>query len=102
MELKAQQTQFDLKEMQEKSEEALAQLRNFYEIEKEKLEQRILEEKDKNSRKLANIQEDLELRMREEMGEKDDEIECLQGELRESEQRHQGYVTQMEHELSLK
>ncbi len=85
MELKAQQTQFDLKEMQEKSEEALAQLRNFYEIEKEKLEQRILEEKEKNSRKLANIQEDLELRMREEMAEKDDEIECLQGELRESE-----------------
>ena len=40
--------------------------------------------------------------MREEMAEKDDEIECLQGELSESEQRHQGYVTQMEHELSLK
>jgi polyhydroxyalkanoate synthesis regulator phasin len=41
------------------------------------LEQRIAEEKDKNSRKLANIQEDLEMRMREEMAEKDEEIECL-------------------------
>jgi hypothetical protein len=49
------------------------------------LEQRIAEEKDKNSRKLANIQEDLEMRMREEMAEKDEEIECLQGELSESE-----------------
>ena len=77
LEAKTQQTQFDLKEMQEKSEEALAQLRNFYEIEKEKLEQRIAEEKDKNSRKLANIQEDLEMRMREDMAEKDEEIECL-------------------------
>ncbi len=42
------------------------------------------------------------MRMREEMAEKDEEIECLQGELSESEQRHQNYVTQMEHELSLK
>ena len=41
------------------------------------MEQRIAEEKDKNSRKLANIQEDLEMRMREEMAEKDEEIECL-------------------------
>ncbi len=40
--------------------------------------------------------------MRDEMSEKEEEIECLQNELRESEQRHQGYVTQMEHELSLK
>lgn len=31
-------SQIEIKEMQEKSEEALAQLRNFYEIEKEKLE----------------------------------------------------------------
>jgi hypothetical protein len=40
--------------------------------------------------------------MRDELSEKDEEIECLQNELRESEARHQNYVTQMEHELSLK
>ena len=40
--------------------------------------------------------------MREEMQEKDEEIECLQNELRDIEGRHQGYITQMEHELSLK
>ena len=44
----------------------------------------------------------MELRSRDELQEKEDEIECLQNELRDSEQRHQGYVTQMEHELSLK
>ena len=38
MEIKNQQTQIELKEMQDKSEEALAQLKNFYEIEKETLE----------------------------------------------------------------
>ena len=39
------------------------------------------------------MQEELELRFRDELQEKEDEIECLQNELRESEQRHQGYVT---------
>lgn len=63
--------------MQDKSEEALAQLKNFYEIEKETLEQRIAEERDKNTRRLAQFQEELELRMRDELSEKDEEIECL-------------------------
>ena len=40
--------------------------------------------------------------MRDEALERDEEIECLQNELREAEQRHQQYVTQVEHELSLK
>lgn len=40
--------------------------------------------------------------MREDMQEKEEELECLQAELREHEQRHQSYVAQMEHELSLK
>lgn len=79
--------------MQERSEEALAQLKNFYEIEKETLEQRIGEERDKNTRRLQHYQEELELRMRDDIQEKEEEIECLQNELRESEQRHQSYVT---------
>ena len=74
--------------MQERSEEALTQLRNFYEIEKEKLEQRIMEERDKNSRRIQNFQEELEMKMREELQEKEEEMECLQNELRESEARH--------------
>ena len=40
--------------------------------------------------------------MRDDIQEKDEEIECLQSELRENEMRHQQYVSQMEHELSLK
>lgn len=42
------------------------------------------------------------MRMRDDIQEKEEEIECLHSELRESEQRHQNYITQMEHELSLK
>ena len=51
---------------------------------------------------MVSAQEELETKMREEIMEKDEEIECLQNELREAEQRHQSYVTQIEHELSLK
>ena len=40
--------------------------------------------------------------MREELLEKEDEIECLQNELRDAELRHSSLITQMEHELSLK
>jgi hypothetical protein len=52
MEFKVKEHAAELKSMQEKSEEALSQLRSFYEIEKEKLEQRINEERDKGCRRL--------------------------------------------------
>lgn len=42
---------------------------------------------------MTNLQEEIDLRMRDELAEKDEEIECLQAELRESESRHQQYVT---------
>lgn len=41
--------------MQERSEEALAQLKNFYEIEKENLEQRIAEERDRSTRRINHF-----------------------------------------------
>lgn len=40
-------SQVEINEIQSKSEEALAQLKNFYELEKERLERRIQEEKDR-------------------------------------------------------
>lgn len=51
---------------------------------------------------MHNYQEEQEIRMREELAEKEEEIECLQNELREWDARHQKYVSQMEHEVSLK
>jgi hypothetical protein len=78
----------ELREMQERSEEALVQLRTFYETEKEKLELRIQEEREKGTRRMANYQEELEIRMREDMSEKEEEVECLHNELTDSEARH--------------
>lgn len=55
IETREAQAQKEIKELQERSEEALAQLRNFYEVEKEKLEGRINEEKERGSRRMNNV-----------------------------------------------
>ena len=73
---------------QAQSEVALGELKGVYEREKEKLEGRIQEERDRLAKRMATIQEELEQRMRDEALERDEEIECLQNELREAEQRH--------------
>ena len=60
-------------------------MKNFYEMETEKREQRINEEKDRSNRRIVSQQEELESRIREETREKDLEIEVLQGNLRDLE-----------------
>lgn len=42
----------ETKEIQERSEEQLSQMKNFYEIEKEKVELRVNEEKDRANKRL--------------------------------------------------
>ena len=49
-----------------KSEESLAQLKNFYEIEKERLEHRLAEEKERATKKINAQQEEFEQRIRDE------------------------------------
>ena len=71
--------------MIQRHEEQLAQMKNFYEMETEKREQRINEEKDRSNRRIVSQQEELESRIREETREKDLEIEVLQGNLRDLE-----------------
>ena len=88
--------------MIQRHEEQLAQMKSFYEMETEKREQRIKEEKDRNSRNYASQQEELEARIREETRDKDIEIEVLQGNLRDLEQHQQSYAAQVEHEVSMK
>jgi hypothetical protein len=52
-----------------------------------------MDERDRNLKRMQVAQEELEERMREEAIDKEEEIECIQNELREAEQRHQQYVT---------
>lgn len=71
--------------MQVKSEEALAQLKNFYEIEKERLETRLQEEREKREKGQEGILEEYEERLREQASNYEEEIDMLKEDLRELE-----------------
>jgi hypothetical protein len=71
-----------------RSEESLAQLKNFYEIEKDRLETRLREERDKSQRNITDFHEEFEQKMRDEFCEKDEEVEILRDNFAELENRH--------------
>ena len=58
-------------------------MKNFYEIEKEKVELRVNEEKERANKRLKQAQDDMEGRYVDGSREKDLEIEVLQTQLRE-------------------
>ena len=73
----------------------MAQLKNFYEIEKDKLENRLRDERDRAQKKINEFHEEFEGKMRDESAEKDEEIELLRDSLAELEQRHGQQSTQV-------
>ena len=73
----------DVNEAQQKSEDSLQQLRNFYEIERERLDKRLIEEKNRFEKKYQNLSEEYEQKIREESMNYEDEIENLKDDLRE-------------------
>ena len=66
----------------------MAQLKNFYENEKDKLEGRLREERDKAQNNLSQYQEELDVKMRDELIDKDEELDSLRQTYSELEQRH--------------
>jgi len=103
-ELEEQNTKIeqDLLDINIKNDENLAQLRNFYEIEKERLERRITEEKDRAEKKLNNLVEEYEGRIREDQNLHEEELDNIKEELREVEIQNATLTQQYEHELMLR
>jgi hypothetical protein len=54
------------REDHEKTEEVVLQLKNYYEIEKEKLENKIIAEKEKYDRKMSELKSEHEEKLRDE------------------------------------
>ena len=77
-------------------------MKNFYDIEKEKLENRITEEKERGNRRMGTAQDEFKLKLQDEVREKDHTIECLQNQLLDLEQQQENYNAQVEHEMSIK
>lgn len=57
LELKEKDDQLikEVTELQQRSEEQLSQMKNFYEIEKEKVELRVNEEKERSNKRISQI-----------------------------------------------
>ena len=77
-------------------------MKNFYDLEKEKLEKRILEEKERSNRRMGTAQDEFKSKLQEEIREKDHQIDILQNQLIDIEQQQENYSAQVEHELSHK
>ena len=92
----------EIQEIQAKSEEALAQLKNFYEVERERLEHRVLEERDKNDTRVKALEEDYETKLKEITCMHEEEFDNLQGDLQENESQSTDLLQKYEHDLSLK
>ncbi|EAS03779.1 amine-terminal domain guanylate-binding protein (macronuclear) [Tetrahymena thermophila SB210] len=92
----------DIRESQAKSEESLAQLKNIYEIERETLERRLAEDKEKWDKRYQLSCDEYQEQIREAQHTYEEEIENLKDDLREQEAQYHNVVQQYEHELALK
>ena len=78
-----QASQTELSEAAMSSEESLQQLKNFYEIEKERLEQRLKDEKSKSLNQMNSQNDDYETKIQEDSSQHDEDIQILQEEMQE-------------------
>ena len=84
--------------LNDKAEEQLAQLKNFYEMEKERLEVHAHEEKERATKKMQSLIDEYETRMRDEQSQHEEDLAMLQEEIRDNAQRHQLAVSHAEHD----
>ena len=73
-----------MSDVQTKSEEQLAQLKAFYESEKQRLEQRYNDEKDRSAGRHNQMMEEHRLKMRDVANNHEGEIELIQHKLRQA------------------
>lgn len=66
LEEKGSEYEITIREMNDKSEEQLNSLKTFFEIEKERLERRIAEEKDRSQKRYNQMVEDYEQKLKDE------------------------------------
>jgi hypothetical protein len=88
--------------MHRQSEDQLSQLKSFYEAEKQRLEQRYADEKERGGRRLMQMQEEHETKLREEATNHEDDVEMLQAELSNSVEDSKQVIGHLESEIGLR
>ncbi len=69
--------QTEKEDMQKLSEESLAQLKSFYETEKERMEREFIRKNDANTKRTQAIQEEYEIRLKDEQNQHEEDLEML-------------------------
>lgn len=70
----------------------------MYESERQRLEQRLSEEKEASRKKHQMTMEEYETRLRDEQSQREEDIEMLQSDIKENEKRHQNNIKQLEYD----
>lgn len=76
-----QSSKAEIEDINTKSEQSLTELKDYYEIEKQRVEQRLADEKSKAERRYNLMSEEYEQRLREDREQLEDEIAALQDEI---------------------
>lgn len=90
------------RESHTKSEEAITQMKNYYELEKEKLESKLTLEKEKADKKYKKMVEEFEQKHKDEINTLEEENEQIRDEYLNLETTMQNTVGQLQHENDLK
>jgi hypothetical protein len=91
----------EVSEANDKAESSLAQLKAYYEQEKVRLEQRLIDEKSRTDRRYTIMTEEYEAKLREESENHEDELANLQEDFREIEAQNIQEITSLEQQASL-
>ena len=77
-------------------------MKSFYELERERVERRLQEEKDRAQKRYNNMVEDYEQKLKEEQLLREEDVNNLEEEMRQKECQLRENIQQQEHENSLK
>lgn len=78
------------------------QLKGFYEIEKDRHERRFLEERERAQKRYNLAVEDYEQKLRDEQQRLEEDLQLVQEEAADKERQATDYITQLEHENSMR
>lgn len=95
------QQEATISDMQVKAGEQLQNLKQMYENERQRLEMRLSEEKETSRKKHQLTVEEYETRIRDEQLQREEDIEMLQSDIKENENRHQNNIKQLEFDNQL-
>lgn len=78
------------------------QLKSFFEIERDRLERRLQEERERAQKRYNTAVEDYEQKIREEQGRYEEDLQMFQEEAADKERQANDVITQLDHENSMR